>query len=907
MNTPRLIGYAVATVLASVAANAVAGDWSQIWRSPGLWTALAFAVLGELVARTGNPSPRWQHAVVTICSDGEPIGLGCVITPRRVLTTRDVLARANGTSSCTVTFPHLPGGEGLVKTVQVAAASGDVVALDVHPQDRLPRGVLPFRFAEAVTLAPVRLSGVIAREPSTAASPTEWVTARVTSAGDPLRLAADTSARPGDRDGFRGGPVVDQLGRIVGIVTSAAVDDGRFVVTARPQQSFATLNRRATPLQRVVRVVTAAAVTLPPALASAGRVAVRHAPRAAGAVGQYARAHRSTATTAGAVVVAVLATLVVTRLLNPAAQPCTELTVAISTEKDNLVRELTADFAHGRTVRGRCVEIRAYGLTSGGAMEAMARRGVPWDEEIVALTVEPGQMAGGVPQAPDVWLPTSTMWGDLLDDATDVRLEHLGPVTASVMAVAMPDGGDDVSWASLTTGGADFRLGRDRPLYSTSGLATTVMTYDAAARAVHGDTAIVTTGMVTTDEAVIDEVRRIESSVADYGREATQYLADLYCGRVEPLDALVIQEQMVWNYNHGRPDGGDPGCTRPDDVPARLAAVQPTDGTIHLDHPFYVLPWADDDQRAVAEELYAFLAAPSQQGRFVAEGFRSPNDPAALTEPLLGTAVGDVARLVPVPAPDALRELRLQWDSVRKNAQVLLLVDISGSMSGERFDEVKGAARRAAALLDADDEVALWTFDSTVHTAAFVPVGDGAALRTAIDDLTPTQGEGGRWTALVQALTEAHRFVEGTVPADAADERVQAIVVLTDGGDNPAPTAEQSAEPDPGARRALRRTQLARQMGALADEVPGRERLVRVFTIPYGRGSDECLLQSVSQRTGAGFYGASRRPENIDDVLVAVFAAAVGSDTTAADLPSREARTPTEWDEDCRDPLPAVG
>ena len=80
--------------------------------------------------------------------------------------------------------------------------------------------------------------------------------------------------------------------------------------------------------------------------------------------------------------------------------------VSSSTEKDGLIRQL-ADRYNGRrhTVQGRCAQVGVTGLTSGAAMSALAQG---WPE---TLPREPNRPLGPPPQ---VWLPSSGMWLDLL-------------------------------------------------------------------------------------------------------------------------------------------------------------------------------------------------------------------------------------------------------------------------------------------------------------------------------------------------------------------------------------------------------------------------------------------------------------------------------------------------------------
>lgn len=894
----RAIGLALTAVLGSVAVERVDGDLGEAFASPLLWLALACTLAGELVAqlqeysspgaRARSRQERWSKAIVTFVDDGVPVGLGFVVSPRRVLTSWDVLERVARDKNplsiwFTVTFPHLGAGDGVVQRqvrYRTEDAGNDVVALEVHEADRVPRSVLPFRFGRPAAGTDISLFGYTDAAPGSTGE--TWVAGHVrgTVDGRWLQLDGDHSGASGPGPRFCGGPVVDAAtGRVIGLLVEATAQDGRFEARALTSGVFEGLNVPARRPQRLARVVVEALLRW----AGKARDRVREAP---GRVADWVRVHRGTAVVAGTVVASVattIAVLGVLGVLRPSviSGPCVVVPVSISTEKDDLVKQLVQEFNAERTVDGRCVDLQPSGLTSGGAMEALAGPG-RWDQAIVAKTIQAEEPAQ--PPAPVVWLPTSTMWSDLLRSAKGLDGENLGSVTASVMAIAVPSAPGSpamMSWADLkeSAESEDFVLGRDGPHYSTSGLATTVAVYDAAVQALPGDHEGVTPELVQNPD-VIGWVRAVESSVGSYGEEATQYLENLYCGQTAPVDALVIQEQMIHSYNQGRPDGAEADCDAPpagvEHEPVEsLDAVQPVEGTVVLDHPYLLMPWIDDDQRAVAEAFYEYLTDAERQQRFLDAGFRRPGDPLARTEQLEPTTRAERATRAVVTDAAVLDTMRAQWDGVRKKAQVLLLLDTSLSMAGGPLEDVKAASHRALDLLDPSDEVAIWTFaDGPVPVADFQPVGDGAALHSVIDALQSS----GHGTALVSSTIAAHEALEAKFPTSRDDEKVQAVVLLTDGVNNPPATQE-----------------LVDELIATIDQP---ERDVRVYTVPYGSETDECLLREIAVRTDAKFYGASADQENIEDVLLAVFGN-FGSPGGASELPSLEAKTVTSPRYDC--------
>ncbi|WP_125777401.1 VWA domain-containing protein [Antribacter gilvus] len=892
----RSVGLALTAVLGGVAIERVDGNLGEAFTSPLLWLALACTLAGELAAqlqefstpgaRARARQERWSKAVVTIVDDGVPVGLGFVVSPRRVLTSWDVLERVAKDRNplslwFTVTFPHLGEGDGVVQR-QVRCGTqdpdSDVVALEVHEADRVPRSVLPFRFGRPAAGTAVSLFGYADTGAGQAGE--TWVSGHVrgTVDGRWLQIEGDHGGVTGPRPGFCGAPVVEVTsGRVVGMMVEAASREGRFEARALAASVFEGLNVPARRPQRIARVVVEAV------LRWAGKVRDQLRTAPAQVVG-WGRQHRPTVVVGGTVAASVVATLLVLGalgILRPpvATGPCIVLPVSISTEKDDLVKDLAQEFNATETVDGRCVDVQAAGLTSGGAMEALASA-ERWDQDIVAKTIESDEPPQ--PPAPAVWMPTSSMWSELLGSSRGIESENLGSVTASVMAIAVPSAPGNpptMSWAELKRDAEseDFVLGRDVPLYSTSGLATTVAVYDAAVKALPGEHDGVTVDLVH-DPEVVGWVRDVESSVASYGQEATQYLEDIYCGKTAPVDALVLQEQMIHSYNLDKPDGADADCgsgEREHEALTSLDALQPLEGTVVLDHPYLLMPGIGPAQRAVADAFFAYLTDDAQQEQFLDAGFRRPGDPLTRTDQLRGTTAAERSTSIAVPDATVLDAMRTQWDGVRKNAQVLLLLDTSLSMSGGPLDDVKAASHRALDLLDPSDEVAVWTFaDGPVPVTDFQPVGDGASLHAVIDTLEPS----GSGTALVNATIAAHEALEAKFPTSRDDEKVQAVVLLTDGVNKPPATQEQ--------------------VDALITTIDEPEREVRIYTVPYGRETDECLLGEIAERTDARFYRASTDEKKVEDVLLAVFGN-FGSPGGAADLPSREARSLTTPRYDC--------
>ena len=103
-----------------------------------------------------------------------------------------------------------------------------------------------------------------------------------------------------------------------------------------------------------------------------------------------------------------------------------------------------------------------------------------------------------------------------------------------------------------------------------------------------------------------------------------------------------------------------------------------------------------------------------------------------------GTLPDQPKRLLQLPEPQVLAEIKKAWHEDRKPANVLLVVDVSGSMNDE--DKIGQARRGLLTFLDQlspQDRVGLMTFSGAAQSIE--PVGrfadNGPALRSHVSEL----------------------------------------------------------------------------------------------------------------------------------------------------------------------------
>lgn len=548
---------------------------------------------------------------------------------------------------------------------------------------------------------------------------------------------------------------------------------------------------------------------------------------------------------------------------------CVDLLIAASSEKAGLLGEMADSYAReNRRYDGGCANVRVVSKASGGAMDALA---AGWDERRDGPT-------------PQVWSPAASSWVSLLRDrATDRGVTVAdGPqpsIAQTPLVLAMPRPlAEALGWPGKPLGWTDvlnltkdprgwgsvghpewgrFRLGKTNPHFSTSGLNATVGAYFAAT----GRSSDLTESDLKNPR-VLAFVKGVESGVVHYGDTTLTFLSNLADADRRGLgqsyiSAVAVEEKSVYDYNTGNPTG-DPkliGKGAKPKVP--LVAIYPKEGTLLSDSPYVVLSTASAEQQKAAADFLAYVREPAQQKRFTDAAFRTFDGKGGAAISTANGMLPDAKySIIDPPASNVLAKALAGWDQQRKRARVLLVLDVSGSMEEtagggqSKLDVAKAAALQAVGMFAPDDEVGLWTF-STGETAAAqpwteqVPVGPvsrgGPRLRQVIQAMAAGGGT---------ALYATTRAAEQAMAAQAAPDRINAVVVLTD-GKNEYP----------------RDANLDSLVAAL--DASNLENPVRVFTIAYGEKADLDTLRKISNASRAAAYDA-RDPASIDKVLINV-------------------------------------
>jgi Ca-activated chloride channel family protein len=563
----------------------------------------------------------------------------------------------------------------------------------------------------------------------------------------------------------------------------------------------------------------------------------------------------------------------------PSADPgdCIVVDTAVSSEKIALLTELSEDFNDtDADVDGRCVFVRPYTKASGAAAQLIVDG---W----------PDPEANGEP--PVIWSPAASGWGAIVNERAGQELAPAGtPFMLTPLVIAMPQpmaealgwpdtpigfsdivelANDPAGWASVGhPEWGPYRLGKTNPNYSTSGLNFTVAEYYAAT----GKSAGLTTEDLGRPDAV-EFARSVESAVVHYGDITMTFLnnwfaADARGTALTYASAVAVEEKSVIDYNRGNPDGVLSAGETPRVPRVPLVSIYPSEGTLYSDNPFIVLgtEWVSAEEAEAASLFEAYVQLPENQAKVLEFGFRPNNPSVPVADPIVienGVDPSQPTAELEVPSPSVLVGVLDSWAEHRKEARVLVVLDISGSMgdpasgSATKLDLAQDAAVSALDQFKDDDDVGLWVFSTDLggddpNVREEVPVGrigdQRASLRDAIIAQFPTNG-----TPLYDVTSKAYAAMLDTYDPT----KINAVVFLTDGVNDDGTPGDDNDQ-----FRALVEQLRSGSEGASS-------RPVRVFTISYGEGADVPTLRSIAQATSAAHYDASN-PATIQQVFTAV-------------------------------------
>jgi Ca-activated chloride channel family protein len=363
---------------------------------------------------------------------------------------------------------------------------------------------------------------------------------------------------------------------------------------------------------------------------------------------------------------------------------------------------------------------------------------------------------------------------------------------------------------------------------TASGLLATLAAFYAGSGVTRG-----LTQEQATAQSTLDYVRQLEATVKHYGEGEVAVMRQIEAQGREYLDAFVVQEQLVVQYNLRHAD--------------KLLAIYPLEGTLWQDHPLALLehPARTDEERQAYALFKAYLLSSEVQRRVLEQGYRPADLSIALDEansPISAANGADPKQphtTLQVPSAAVIQVVKNVWWYTKRQANVYLVADTSGSMAGRKLSDAQAALHLFLEQIEGPEErVGLISFaDRAYERVPLTRMRDGRErIAQEIDSL-----EAGGNTALLDSVA----FALDSLVKMNDTERINAIVVMTDGQENASQISEDEL--------------VVRLAAAYASKLR-----VVVFCIAYGRSADMDTLEAISG--AAGGFTSTGEPETIREL-----------------------------------------
>jgi Ca-activated chloride channel family protein len=380
----------------------------------------------------------------------------------------------------------------------------------------------------------------------------------------------------------------------------------------------------------------------------------------------------------------------------------------------------------------------------------------------------------------------------------------------------------NVTWKDIEAKAADgsFHFAMTNPAASNSGLVALV----GVASALSGSSDSIDTG--TIDKSALQSFFKGQTLTAG----SSGFLADSYVRSQDTVDGIVNYESVLMSLNAGG------------QLHEPLTLIYPKEGIVTADYPFILLNAA---KRDAYDKVVAYLRSPDVQKKIMAQTSRRPAIPGI---PLDSRFPNQTLIELPFPAKlDTINALITAYlDEERKPASAIFVLDVSGSMEGDRLDNLKTAMENLTGTdttltggfsrFHAREQVTIITFSSKVEDDRNFTIDDTdpngpdmTAIRAYVESLHTYDG-----TAIYTGLEQAYADVAKTQATD--PNRLYSIVLMTDGENN------AGVDPD----------QFAQDYAAL----PPAVQAVHVYPVLFGDASKDDMTK-IATETGGTLFDAT--------------------------------------------------
>lgn len=483
--------------------------------------------------------------------------------------------------------------------------------------------------------------------------------------------------------------------------------------------------------------------------------------------------------------------------------------------------------------------------TSSGQPVYVSIQGVESGQQVTSLTADDFQ--------PDIWIPDSPVWVNLAaDQGVTAYQNNCVSVAQSPLVIGMwRELAESLGWPGFPLGWLDvgslaqdpsayqyysggeygeaLRLSHPHPGLSGAGASTLL----ALVHAAQAKTDAVSADDIQTP-IVQASVGAFESAVSSFATSTLSLSRNMRERDASYLGAAVMYESDAVYGNNGN-----------------IVPIYPLEGTFIASHPACINQNADAETQEAAALFRDYLLSDGGQETAVSFALRPVNKNITVASPLTeenGVDLSQPEIVFNEPNVAALYAVQDLWQTARKDINLIMLLDTSGSMRGGKMDNMREAAVQFVEQMGDEDQLTIIAFSTEpVLLVEGVPVG--ANRQKIINAITSLNATGD--TTLFDAIGDGAGSIERTNQPGMSN----AMVLLSDGMDTRSYRYEFNNN--------------------LVDAATSND--TTIFTIGYGGDADEDVLSTLAVEGNGNFYlGDEASIQAIYDEMSAAFGGSVG-------------------------------
>lgn len=333
-----------------------------------------------------------------------------------------------------------------------------------------------------------------------------------------------------------------------------------------------------------------------------------------------------------------------------------------------------------------------------------------------------------------------------------------------------------------------------------------------------------------------DKVKAIQQKVTRYGVSTASLANSMIENGVFWASVGSVYESLVIQAN-----------SQPNPTQTQYQAVYPkATFSSNIRGIIANAPWMSAEEKEGAQKILDFMLTSQSQELAASLGLRPGNPSVSLGNKFssqYGVNPNPNYQSYRPPAPEVVEAMLTNWENyAKKPSQVAVVVDISGSMRGQKMTAVQNTLLSYINNLGPKEEIAIITFSDQINSPVIIK-GTPESKNEGIKYISSLQARGG--TRLYDSALFARDWLRQNMKPDA----INAVLILTDGEDSGTGITLQQLE------------QELQKSGFNSDE------RIAFFTVGYGNeGEFNAQVLEEIAKINAGYYRKGD-PNTIDLVM----------------------------------------